>query len=416
MTLKWTVLRGTAAIVITTLTAVAVLGCAPEQPRVTTPAEGAAGVQARPAQPMTTPTPRPGIAPAPTPQPGAPVPPAITRALEDVYANVDWFEGIVEVTTDPGAPEESSTSFRHWFRSPDLTRLDVLKSDADEAPVGTVFTYDGQTVTLYNPDENRVLRIEDRAQLALFLNLPQRQVYPQLRIFEVQRFLQDISEDADVEMVGTDTVANRPTEVVEITPKDPTPSFQSAKVWLDEQTRAPLRLQVFRDDDTVLMEIEYSQFDPTKEVPQQAFTFQPPADAEVITPTPDQLPELAGFEARTLQEAQQQADFTLFQPDTLPQNVSEQSVQLGTFDGMSVVAFLYGRSPEDISTTLIQKSEELSIPDLRDAEMVEIDGVMAEVYDDQDMVVIDWVREGTALTLASTLPREEALEIARSVR
>lgn len=92
------------------------------------------------------------------------------------------------------------------------------------------------------------------------------------------------------------------------------------------------------------------------------------------------------------------------------------AVRSGTFNNRAVVAFFYGDTPENISTVLIERPARPQLPVLRGAELVNLDGVTADVYQTRDMVAVDWVRGDTSLTLATTLTREQALDIARSAR
>lgn len=397
------------AIIAVALLATGLLGCAPQQ-------EVAGATPGVVATPRATPTPRVTPTPMGTPiPPAAAIPEPITRALANVYANVNSFEGTVAVTFRPDSPTPISSTMRHWFKQPGMNRLEVTQSSPGGVPVGTTIVSDGQTFTLYDPDENQVTEIQNIAQLALFLNLPQERLLPAFQILQAQQFLSSLSPQANVAIVGTDTVANRATTVVEITPAETTPRFERVRLWLDNQTQVPLRAQALGRGDRALINIEYSQFDPTAPVADDLFTFTPPAGAQVVRPTPDQVPAIAGFQSATLEEAQKRAGFPLLQPATLPAGLTQQAIGTSTFNSATAVAFFYGTAQE-LSTVLIEKPAAVSLPPLRGAETITLDAFSAEVYQTPEMVVVDWVQGDTALTLASTLPREQVLDIARSVR
>ncbi|MGI5836419.1 MAG: sigma-E factor regulatory protein RseB domain-containing protein [Chloroflexota bacterium] len=366
---------------------------------------------------VATSTPDAGVqTPVATPTPPEPIPPAITRALTDIYANIDWFQGVVTVTAKPGDPDSTSMTMRQWFRKPNRIKLEVIRSNANGVPVGSTFVYNGQTLTFYDPDQNQVFEITSRSQLMTFLNLPQERIFPLLQLFEAQTFLSDLSGQATVTVDGADTIAGAKTTIVTIRPQRQTPHLSSARLWLDDTTRVPLKAQAIRDDGSVLVDIEYLQFDATTEITESEFTFTPPTNATVVTPTPDDIARFANFQETTLQEAQSSAGFPILQPTTLPENMSQQMLRMGTYNGNSVVVFFYGETAENITTALIEKPVELQLPALRGAEFTDLDGVTAEIYQTQNMVVIDWIRGDTSLTLATTLSRNQALEIARSVR
>ncbi|MCL5677257.1 MAG: DUF2092 domain-containing protein, partial [Firmicutes bacterium] len=262
-----------------------------------------------------------------------------------------------------------------------------MKSSANHAPPGTTLVYDGKTLTLYDPANNQVFQIQDRAQLVLLINLPQERIFPQLQVFQAQRFLSSLSQNANVTVNGAATVAGRPTTIVNVTPQSSTPAFKTAKLWLDDQTKVPLRADAIRDDGSTLVSIEYSQFDPTTRVSDGEFTFTPPSNAQVVKPTPDQIENIAGFQDTTLQDARSKAGFPLLQPANLPAGASQQAIRAGSFGSAAIVAFFYGSSPQDISTTLIEKPASLTLPTLRGAEAVSIDGTTGHLYQAPGMVV-----------------------------
>ena len=414
--------RGAIAAMAAALLAMLLMGCGADSSSSQSEVSGLGAAEsptpaAAVATPMVTATPAAMTSTAPTPTAvSAPVPPAITRALADVYANVDWFEGVVTVTANPGTPESTSMTLRQWFRKPDMVKLEVIQTSTGLAPVGTTFVYNGQTLTFYDPAENRVLEIQDRPQFVVFLNLPQERIFPHLQLFQAQQFLSSLCQQATASVDGTATVANRPTTIVDITPQHPTPRFRSARLWLDDQTKVPLKAEAIRGDGSVLVDIEYQQFDPTTEVAVTEFTFTPPTSATVLTPTPDDLANLAGFQPTTTQEAQTRAGFPVLQAAAPPTGVSLQSVRTASYGSSTVVAFFYGTSPQDISTVLIEKPATLQLPALRGAEFVTVDSSTADVYQARGMVVVDWTRGDTSLTLATTLPRDQALDIAKSVQ
>lgn len=421
MTTRWIFSWGVTAVVFTALLVTSLVGCAQDSPSSQSELAGVQSSQSMTptpgATPVATPTPVAGIqTPVVSPTPAAPIPPAITRALESIYANIDWFQGVVTVATNPGDPGSASLTMRQWFRKPNMVKLEVIKSSANMVPVGSTFVYNGQILTIYDPERNQLYEIQSRPQLVTFLNLPQDRVFPLLQLFETQHFLSHLDRQATVTIDGTDTVAGAQTTIVTIHPQNRARNIETARLWLDDETRVPLKAQAIRDDGSVLVDIEYQQFDATAEVSEAEFTITPPVNATVVTPTPEDIANFANFQAATLQEAQASAGFPILQPTTLPANLSQQMLITGSFANNTVVVFFYGDNPENISATLIEKPAELQVPVLRGAEFVELDGVTAEIYQTRNIMVIDWIRGDTSLTLATTLSRNQALEIARSVQ
>lgn len=424
MSVTWSTLRETTTIVAAAILAATLVACTEGGGSTTEEVAGARAIQRADVTPVegadaTAQTPsvaRPvPTAPATALPPGAAVPEPISRALSSLYANIDWFEGVVTATLFPGADNSSSVTFRQWFKQPNLIRLETVRVDGVQLPVGTTLVYDGHTLTIYDPAENQVTEIQDVPQLVEFLNLPQERLFAAVQLFQLRQSLSSVADQATVAITGQDSVANRPTTVVELTPKQPTPRFDRVRLWLDNQTLVPLRAQGIGGGGVVLFDIAFSQFDPVTPVSDDVFTFTPPASATVVSPTPAEIPAVAGFRSVTLEEAGDAADFGLLEPRSLPPGTSLQSVGMTSFNRFTVLGLVYG-TPESISITLVEKPGSLNVPTLRGAEVVQLDGRPAEVYQSPNMVVVDWVVGDTSLTLATTLTRDQALEIARSVR
>jgi len=362
-------------------------------------------------------SPVPAGSPTPVPSPTTdPVPRTIRKALSNLYANLDWFQGIASVSVNPGTSDSTSTNVRQWFREPILMKLEVVRGSANAAPAGSAFVYDGQTLTYFDPIQNHVLELQSSAQLLLFLYLPQDRLLPQIQLFQAPRFLAGISELGEVTVEGTTKVANRNATVVSIIPKNPTPRYAMVRLWLDERTLGPLRAEALRQDGSVLVRIEYQQFSLLNEVEADAFAFSPPSQVDVLSPKPEDLAGMLDYRSMTLEELQDRAGFPVLQPTTLPPGVARQSARLGSFSGTPIAAFLYGDSPENPSTLLIERPAQLQLPVLRNAEPIDLNGVPAEIHQAGSTVIIDWVVGDTALTLATDLSREQAQEMAAAVR
>ncbi|MCL5677256.1 MAG: hypothetical protein M1602_05240 [Firmicutes bacterium] len=115
MTARWSVSNGMPAIMGMALLATTLFGCASQPASTTGEVAGARSAQqatitptasrtaavASPTALGTTDTATP-TAGAATPTALPTVPPAVARSLADVYANIDWFQGVVTVASHPG--------------------------------------------------------------------------------------------------------------------------------------------------------------------------------------------------------------------------------------------------------------------------------------------------------------------------
>jgi len=216
-------------------------------------------------------------------------------------------------------------------------------------------------------------------------------------------------------MVGTETIAGRTTDVIRLVPKQSVPQLQSARLWIDQQTRVPLKMEVIDSNGSVVMTAEYTQFNPDATVTADRFSYTPPQGAQVVTLTPQEIASAVGFENATLDELRAMTSYPVLEPSNLPAGVSLQATRALDYQNNTVSGLFYG-SGQDITVALIEKPTNLSVPRVRGAEVVTIDGVQAELYEAGNLVVVDWVQGDTSLTLVSTLSRDETLDIARSVQ
>lgn len=358
-------------------------------------------------------TPTPGPRPSGTPAANESIPETIERALENGYANVDWFQGQVAVTTEAGG--SAPLIVRQWYKQPNQMKLEVVKSGASRLPVGTTLIYNGKGLTIYDPAADQVAEIADPQQVALFLHLPQQRYSPALQLIQLDDFISTLNSDATVTLGGAGTIAGRDARVVRLTPTTTAQPFREVRLWLDRQTMVPLRIEATGNNGTVLITVEYLLFDQVTQVSDDAFSFKAPTNTKTIQPTVEEMAAATGFQPAPLPEIQGRAGYPILQPTSLPSGTAQKASRYTDSDGSVTVALFYG-NPQTVSTVLVEGRADLQPPALRGSESITQGGFSGRIYETRTVVALDWLRGDTALSLVSTLPRGEAIKIANSVQ
>jgi outer membrane lipoprotein-sorting protein len=348
-----------------------------------------------------------------TPAPG--LPGAMAGSPGAGPQGVQSFEGELRISVHPGQADSRSVTMAHWFKQPDLTRLEVLEADGFDLAPGSTLVSDGTGLTVYDPAANQVTRIDTPLLVATYLALPSEGDFPAQHALNMQQLLAGLGSYATFTIDQTGSVAGRAASVVTAMPTDQEAVIRSVRLWIDQATGMPLRLETRGEADSVLMSAEYSRFDPAVVVADDRFSFDPPAGAQLRTVTPEDLAGMADFQMVSPVEARQAADFQLMLPQTLPAGVQERETWMGTFHGRTAVVTFYGTADET-STALVQTPAEAGLVPPRGAERIDEAGFVANAYEKDGVIAIEWVEDGTHLTLVSTQPRDQLLEMARSVR
>ncbi|MFC3958153.1 outer membrane lipoprotein-sorting protein [Halovivax cerinus] len=162
-----------------------------------------------------------------------------------------------------------STTYEVWRRSLFEERQEVV--DADQEPIDPdVMVNDGSSIWLSDDGTDRIVRMETSS------------IPSQLTTYRQQFNAIDFDAMA-AERVGTDTVADRSVTIVELTGSEPESPSDDVTLWIDDETGVPLKQEMAKPGYPGLtMTITYESFTPDAEIADDRFTFDPPADVEVL--------------------------------------------------------------------------------------------------------------------------------------
>lgn len=147
-----------------------------------------------------------------------------------------------------------------WLKRPESFRMEVISPDTQ------LFVSDGQTMWMYLPRSKQVIREQ--------LKESQRVPQPSQVLFE-------FSEKYEIDFRGEHTIEERTYYLINLTPKEESPYFTGAKVWLDQKSLLMARLVVvdILENETTL---EFKEVRTNTGLSESTFRFTPPDDVEVV--------------------------------------------------------------------------------------------------------------------------------------
>lgn len=137
-------------------------------------------------------------------------------------------------------------------------------------PDGEAIVMDGDYIWLYTPSTTpgQVIRTP----------IPQDATYgPNVLAWLLTR----PTERYRIRYIGNDAVAGRGTDVVSLTPVDPTLPFREAVVWLDQSDALPRRLEI-RERGGTLRTLVLTRVQKNRRVTAETFRFDVPAGVRII--------------------------------------------------------------------------------------------------------------------------------------
>lgn len=333
------------------------------------------------------------------------------ESIEDAHA-------VIEIDINTVDKDESAT-LEVWGRrgedSPGAFRVVVLTSSNEKA-ADAVIVSDGETVWAYSPTEGKVfvgtaeeakkMMAEKRAEMDQFdkgnFEHPENPT----------EAVETLKEYFDLALSQTEEVGNASARLVILNPiPEKMPAEYTAvggliNLWIDENRSVPLAVE-FTDSSFGEGKINVKELEINAGVDEALFTFEPPADAEIVTMA-DLKPE-----STSLEEAAASADFELLTPLEIPDGAT--LVDVLEVKGMVVQRFTL---PDGGSFSVAQGTpNEFSKP-ADNAQVVEVRGVTGSILEseDGDKVLLTWNEGELFYSVAGVLTLDEALMIAESLQ
>ena len=194
----------------------------------------------------------------------------IHTRIERKYSDIQSFTATIEVIVNSRAGSNAYSS-RQYFKmdeSGGMFREDVL---APEELAGMTYIFAGGTMLIIPPDENESILFED---------IPDNRNYTLLTEFFTRYFAQQTTEPID-ESVGdaSNSVpqdaesAENPTETaLEVTLDGENSYRASQKLWICNDSLAPIRLETFNADGDTLVTVTFTEFELNARIDEEIFS------------------------------------------------------------------------------------------------------------------------------------------------
>lgn len=326
---------------------------------------------------------------------------------------------VVEVDVDT-VEKDSTATIEVWGRrvedGPGAFRLVVLESSNEKA-LDAVVVNDGENLWAYAPAEGKVYI--GTAEEAKEMMADQE---PFMGEFDKANFehpgnpveaVQMLLEYFDVRILDTVLIADTSARLLRL---DPIPEQMPAEyvavggfinLWIDAERSVPLSVE-YTGSSFGEINITVTELDINTGVDEALFTFEVPADAEVIS-----FADLAP-QSLSLAEAAAAVDFEFLTPAETPEGAT--LVDLLEMRGTIVQRYT---QPEGGSFSVAQGvSEETSQPSSKEKQLVEVRGVSGTIFvsEDGNQVFLTWTEGDIFYSIAGDLTASQALTIAESLQ
>ena len=202
-----------------------------------------------------------------------PEPEEIVDRMEAHHDEIEEIHGVqtVEIETTHGVDR---TTYEYWERPGEAYRYEVLDADQSsfdtEGDVtvrteGTTYTYDASENTYYEFDVGE----SDGAG------------EDDLDEYETE-LIENILDEYEVTLEGTETVADRSTYVIEAAPEDDDTLFENATLWIDQEHWYLIDYEIEMGvmGETITTSVEHEEIAFNDGIDDERFEFDPPEDAE----------------------------------------------------------------------------------------------------------------------------------------
>lgn len=317
---------------------------------------------------------------------------------QSAHTELDSVRATMTMEMDTDAMNQTVT-YDFWIGPDDSIRMEFVEGTED-ADQPTVMVVNGSTTWMYNEAQNRAMKMdiglepEDMAAMA-----------------------ENISgsvDDMDAKRVGTEPIAGRETTILEVSGDDSAPfAPENMTLWIDDETYYPLKQEITMSEPaetstTMTME----SFEPDASVSSDLFTFEPPADAEVVD-----ADEQSVTTHENVSAADAAAPFDVPEP-TVPEEYAFQSAT--TVESLNgVTASLQYKTEDDGFLSISVAQSPNGATSGIGGESITIGDVDATLTSTEVMntttTAINWRTDGLRYSVSGTVDEERIRTVAESI-
>jgi hypothetical protein len=244
---------------------------------------------------------------------------------------------------------------------------------------------------------------------------------PEISEFDYANAIGSLLNETDVSLEGTEELDGRDTFVLMLVPKEveeESPFNSDTKVWVDEETWTPLKIEMGTDD-TYHIIVEYRDFEVNTGISDDEFEFEIPEGAEVteIDDLEDLLPV-----SMALDEAQEISEFEILVPSYVSEGYELDHVSYSKNSLVSnlkeSITLFYSNEEEQIlvSENFYEGEKETDSLSILESETVSVNGEDADLYSMYgDSLMLQWETDDAILSISASLDRDEIIKIAESM-
>lgn len=244
---------------------------------------------------------------------------------------------------DPNAPPTRSSrgETKTWYAGPTRWRIESQYETTNQPPFKSIQVADGAAQYDYNVSDNTV-----NIQPAGSAN------FPSPGVSSLDFLQQDMSNCYEPKVVGEETIAGRAAYQVDMgiakCRSAAAPELNGPHtLWLDKKTYFVLKSEIRAlNSDRVTSSVEVQSIRYNGDLPNDLFTFTPPAGARVNDLRPKPAPSAQAFQAQ-LSALAPQVEFPVFAPLRLPDGLHPRAPQWNEIENQIELAYV----PTDELTT-----------------------------------------------------------------
>ncbi len=329
---------------------------------------------------------------------GGPTAEEIVTRLKEVEASTEDAHAVVELSFK-GQGEDGAFVVEVWEKQPNKFRAEMLET-SDPAYEGAVHVVDGRQVWSYQPQKEEIVVGE--------IGPDEPSSFREI-IQSMDEVIQQVLDASDVSLAGEETVADRQTYKLKVTPREgdttALPAGTTATLWVDQERWIVLQAHFVGD---LVGEgwLHVRSLELNTGLSDDLFTFDIPDGVQVVRmedrrPTP-----------LTLEEAHARAEFPLLEPGYVPDGATLIEV-LAVED-----AFIFRYDHSTTSFTIVQGSAggKRSVPPGIEKKEVTVRGGPATLLSAGGQgVLLTWTENGVDITIAGHISEEEILKVAESL-
>ncbi|WP_247729329.1 DUF2092 domain-containing protein [Halovivax limisalsi] len=317
---------------------------------------------------------------------------------QSAHTELDSVQATMTMEMDTETMNQTVT-YDLWLGPDESIRMEFVKGDG-AATQPTVMVVNGSTTWIYDEGQNRAMKMD--------LGLDPE---------EMAAMAENLSgsvDDMDAERVGTDTIAGRETTILDVSGDDSAPfAPENMTLWIDEETYYPLKQVVTMSEPAeTSMTMTMESFEPDASVSSDLFSFEPPADAEVVD-----FGEGSMTTHENVSAADAAAPFDVPKP-SVPEGYAFQSAT--TMEGLNGVtaSLQYAAEGEDRLTVSVAESPTGAASGVG-GESITIGDVEATLTSTEVMNIsstsIRWTSDGLTYSVSGTADEETLRSVAESI-